>query len=88
MLRPRFNNGRSALDSYKGRRNRGDERDDSHKTERLGRSGRWRHRDQEHGKGDSNRGDDIKLHGSDGMIGDPNQARGREDADSADTADE
>ena len=83
LQRPPCNGGPSTLDSHKGCRKRGDKWDEGDNTERRGRSRRFRDRDEKPSNGDSDRGKGIPIHGSGEALSDPDQARRREDADSA-----
>jgi hypothetical protein len=82
----------SALDCHQtgqSRRYPGDQDETAQNAERVWRAGNRCHRDQDETKSDSDRGDDVERErtGSDEMLGDPDEARGHEAADSADGQD-
>jgi hypothetical protein len=87
LLQPPFDDGASALDCHQTRQSRrypGDQDEIAQNAERLWRAGNRCHRNQYETKSDSDRGDDVERAGSDGVLGDPDEVRGHEDADSAD----
>jgi hypothetical protein len=91
LLQPPFDDGVSVLDCHQTRQSRrypSDQDEVAQSAERLWRAGNRCHRDQDETKGDSDRGDYVERAGSDGVFGDPDEARGREDADSAEGDDE
>jgi len=77
----------SALDchqTHQSRRDPSDQDEVAQNPKRLWRAGNGCHRNQDETNGDSDRGDDVKRSGSDEVVGDPDEARGCDNADSAD----
>lgn len=90
LLQPPFDDGASALDCHQTRQSSrypGDQDEIAQDSKRLRRAGSRCHQDQYETKSDSSRSDDVERVGSDGVLGNPDEARGHEDADSADSQD-
>lgn len=91
LPRPRLDNGVSALDCHQTRqsgRDPDDQDDVTQNAERPWGAGRRCHRNKDETKGDSDHGGEIEHAGSDGAFGDPDEARGRDDAENAEGDDE
>jgi hypothetical protein len=86
LLQPPLDEGVSAVEcrqTDQSRRYPSDHDEVAQNPERPWRARNRCHRDQEEAKGDSDRGDEVERAGSDGARGDPGEARGHKNADSA-----
>lgn len=91
LPQPRLDIGVSALDCHQTRksgRDPDDQDDVTQNAERPWAAGRRCRRNKDETKGDSDHGDEIEHAGSDGAFDDPDEARGRGDAENAEGDDE
>ena len=90
LLKPPIDDSASAPDGQQTRQSRrypSDQDDVAQDADRFWRAGCRCHRDQDETKGDSDRSDEVERAGRDGVLGDPDEAGRREDADTADSDD-
>ena len=90
LLKSPIDDSASAPDGQQTRQSRrypSDQDDVAQDADRFWRAGCRCHRDQDETKGDSDRSDEVERAGRDGVLGDPDEAGRREDADTADSDD-
>lgn len=90
LLQPPIDDGVSAPDGQQTRQSRRyprDQDDVAQDADRFWRAGCRCHRDQDETKGDSDRSDEVEHTRRDGVLGDPDEAGRRENADNAESGD-